>query len=134
MGTGTPVNEKEIITADKMNLKLERIAETPQRLEASRAYTTVYQNTSPDRTLHININFNVTITAAGLGKATLYLGPTNTPSTIAGSFGYGTNTAGTKTINGSIIALIPPLYYYKLLDASLGAGTITFPYWWETLL
>lgn len=134
MSTGIPVDEHDIITADKMNLKLEDVAENPQNLVASRAFTTTYQNTDPKRTLHLNINFIISLVGGGTGGGALYQGSSSSPSTLQSVFGYSNSNPGNKTILGPIIALIPPLYYYKTIDLATGGGTTTISKWWETLL
>lgn len=64
MGTGTPVAPGDTITAEKMNLKVETVAEDPQDVETERQLDTVYQNTT-GRTLLIETNMDLYTTGGG---------------------------------------------------------------------
>lgn len=134
MGTGTPVNPKETITANKMNLKLETIAENPVDVTSSRAFDVEYQNSDPKRTLHVIVNSKTVLSHAG----TAYIiGYTRIPpaAEVAGpKFGHYSNTQKNHEIYGSISLYVPPGAYYTFKKTEAGNGVLTLGTWIEILL
>lgn len=134
MGTGTPVSDKEIITADKMNLKIESVAENVLDVKASRTKNTTYQNTNPNRTLLCIIS--VETTNVNTGSAQMYglVENVSPPTVKKSSSSTRTNCIESVYFMGTLTFLVPPNHYYQLQEVKIGTASSSISAWTETLL
>jgi len=134
MGTGTPVNPQETITADKMNLKLETVIDGEIDVKASRTPGTEYQNSDTKRTLRISIFALFTLDKSDTAILQAHTRHPPNAQTTYGQIGDTTDAKKAQHSHKSLIMLVPPGDYYRVSKSLVETGTITINQWYETLI
>lgn len=134
MGTGTAVIKGEKITADKINLKLESVAENPEEKVTERQLDVTYQNTDPTRSLLILINTDILISSYGYAKIDLQAGISDPPTDRVMSAGFQDNFTGFINLFCPTFIIVKPGEFYRAYSSIDGDGSIGLSGWIETYL
>lgn len=117
MGTGVQVANGEIITHNKMNLKLETVAEGPINIlwPPVRLPDIIYQNTTP-RTKSVIISVKIQLIGVdSYGYYKLLIGHASdlSDAEVHGQISL-SHPPGNVDLHGTCTAFVPPGWYYML--------------------